>query len=123
MIQCDDNTRAVVKDYFGKDVEVLAIRGMSEIPEDIEKRDIMAIFFERNLLGSPKTRPILNELRESLPETKLIGLSSYLTLALAKATEGPEDLTNFLTQPVSPEDLAGIFEGEQVPSVANAYKD
>ena len=50
-------------------------------------------------------------------------LSSYLTLALAKATEGPEDLTNFLTQPVSPEDLAGIFENEQAPSVANAYKD
>ena len=124
LIQSDPATRKTVAKYFGKGTQVLAVDEVSEIPDEIEDKKLLAIFFERNLLGNPMAGAILSELKSSLPDTQFVGISSYLTLALAKAADEQSDFANFLTQPVREEDLSQVFEGGDLnENQAIAYTD
>jgi hypothetical protein len=113
LIHADERTDGIVRDYFGQGFEIVTIKNIDEFPKGLEGRRLHAIFFERNLLSNPKARTVLQEIKEHIPQAHLVGLSSYLTLALAKATEAEEDFATFLTQPVSPEDLAKVFESPE----------
>jgi hypothetical protein len=117
MIQSDGKTQAVIREYFGKSAKVLNVGSVEEIPEGVEKDKLVAIFFERNLLSNEQAQVILQELQSSLPKTRFVGVSNYLTLALAKAADVEEDFATFLTQPITEEDLAAIFsEGQDAPN-------
>ena len=109
MIQSDSKTQEVVREYFGESAKVLTVDSMTEIPESLEKDKLVGIFFERNLLSNEQARDILRDLQVGMPNTRFVGVSSYLTLALAKAADTEENFANFLTQPVTVEDLAVIF--------------
>lgn len=113
LIHADERTDGIVRDYFGPGYEILTIKNIDEFPKGLEGRRLHAIFFERNLLSNSKARTVLQEIKAHIPQAHLVGLSSYLTLALAKATEAEEDFATFLTQPVSPEDLAKVFESPE----------
>lgn len=109
MIQSDAKTQRVVRDYFGKSAKVISVDTVTEIPEAVEKDKLVGIFFERNLLSNEQARAILEDLQATLPKTRLVGVSNYLTLALAQAAEVREDFATFMTQPITSEDLAQIF--------------
>lgn len=109
MIQSDARTQAVVRDYFKGRAKVISVDAVAEIPEGIEKEKLVGIFFERNLLSNEAAREILKEMQANLPGTRLVGVSNYLTLALAKAADVEDNFATFLTQPVSAADLTGIF--------------
>jgi hypothetical protein len=109
MIQSDTKTQEAVREYFGESAKVLPVDSMAEIPESLEKDRLVGIFFERNLLSNEQARLILQDLQVGLPHTRFVGVSSYLTLALAKAADLEDDFATFLTQPVTSEDLAIIF--------------
>jgi hypothetical protein len=113
MIQSDVKTQGVVRDYFGKSAKVLSVDTVTEIPEGIEKDKLVSIFFERNLLSNEQARAILEELQAAMPKTRFVGVSNYLTLALAQAAEVQEDFATFMTQPVTAEDLSAIFSPEE----------
>jgi hypothetical protein len=109
MIQSDPKTQEVVREYFGESARVLPVDSMAEIPETLDRGKLVGIFFERNLLSNEQARLILQDLQAGLPQTRFVGVSSYLTLALAKAADLEDDFATYLTQPVTGEDLAVIF--------------
>jgi hypothetical protein len=113
MIQSDAKTQAVVREYFGKSARVVSVDTVTEIPEGIEKDKLVGIFFERNLLSNEQARTILEELQSGLPKTRFVGVSNYLTLALAQAAEVREDFATFMTQPVTAQDLSAVFSPDQ----------
>lgn len=123
MLQTSEQVNQVVKAYFGKGVETIELKNTESLPEDLEQRKILAVFFERNLLAQEKIRSVLVTMQEHLPETRFIGLSNYLTLALAKATDADGDFETFLTQPLSLEDLEKTFSGKLKGKTASGGKD
>jgi hypothetical protein len=113
MIQSDAKTQGAVRDYFGKSARVLSVDKVTEIPEGIEKDKLVGIFFERNLLSNEQARSILEELQSGMPKTRFVGVSNYVTLALAQAAEVREDFVTFMTQPVTVADLSAIFSPDE----------
>lgn len=123
MLQTSEQVKQVVTDYFGTGVEIIELNNAENLPEDLEQREILAVFFERNLLAQEKIRSVLATMQEHLPDTRFIGLSNYLTLALARATESDGDFETFLTQPLSREDLEKTFSGKLKGKRASGGKD
>ncbi len=109
LLQADDNTRRSAAEYFGSEVELLEAAGLAEVAGAFESRQVVAVLFDRAQLGQPDFRGTLEILAQSHPETRMIGLSSYLTLALADSLPQREDFATFLTRPLSAEALAGVF--------------
>ncbi|HKX11775.1 MAG TPA: hypothetical protein VJP40_01390 [bacterium] len=109
LLQADDNTRRSAAEYFGPEVELLEAAELDELAEAFESHQVLAVLFDRAQLGQPDFRGTLEILAQSHPETRMIGLSSYLTLALADSLPQREDFATFLTRPLSAESLAGAF--------------
>ena len=123
MLQTGEGVQKVVGDYFGSGAEVIPLKDLNHLPADLEEREILAVFFERNLLAKDPVRQVLQEMKDHLPKTRFIGLSNYLTLALARATDGEAEFATFLTQPVSVADLQKAFSSESPVQSASAGKD
>jgi len=109
LIQPDAETHKVVRDYFGKGVEVISLDGVEEISEIEGEREVRAILFERTLLGDPRVKNTLEALKSELPRTRFLGLSNYVTLALARSVPGTEDFATFLTRPITADNLNDVF--------------
>jgi hypothetical protein len=112
LIQPDEGTRRVVQEYFGETTTLLEVQQVQDIDIELRNHKAVAILFDRMLLGQDETRGILAGIAQSFPETRMIGLSSYLTLAFSQSLPSVEDFATFLTKPVSKEALAETFEGK-----------
>jgi hypothetical protein len=111
VMQADENTRRSAVEYFGDEVEILDVESLPELALAFESYQVLAFLFDRAQLGQTDFRGTLEILAQAHPETKMIGLSSYLTLALADALPQREDFATFLTRPLSAEALASAIDG------------
>ncbi len=108
LVTPDENTRQTVQNFFGEDVKILETDSVEDL-EEVEAEDCMAIFFDRTLLGDEKSRPQLEEFFQKSPKTKMIGISSYLTLAFAESMPKGEDFATLLTRPLTSQALGSLF--------------
>ncbi len=123
MLQTGAEVQKVVEDFFGAGVEVISLNDFEALPNDIEEREILSVFFERNLLGNDEARAALKEMQVHMPKTRFVGLSNYLTLALARATDSEADFATFLTQPIAASDLETVFSSQVRGQSAIGGKD
>jgi hypothetical protein len=118
LIAAEEGTRRAVQDYFGVRVTLIEVEGVQHLDKHFEARRVLAVIFDRALLGQDAVRETLESLSRAQPETRCIGLSSYLTLAFAESMPQREDFATFLTRPLSAAALAGIFPSEQRPAIS-----
>ena len=118
LIAPEENTRRAVQEYFGPKVTVIEVEGVQHLERHFEGRKILAVVFDRALLGQELARSTLEPLSRDHAETRWIGLSSYLTLAFAESMPQREDFATFLTRPLQPVALAGLFTGEPEPAIS-----
>ena len=118
MIAADEATRRAVQDYFGVGVTLIGVEGVQHLDRHFEDRRVLAVVFDRALLGQDFARETLEPLSRAHAETRWIGLSSYLTLAFAESMPQREDFATFLTRPLAAEALAGIFSAERPPAIS-----
>jgi len=120
LIAAEAGTRRAVQDYFGTQVDVVEIDGIETLGDALQKGRTLSVIFERTLLAQDSVREILASLSRSYPETRWVGLSSYLTLAFAQSMPEREDFATFLTRPLSVEALAGLFSKGEAESAISA---
>lgn len=118
LIAPEENTRRAVQEYFGPKVTVIEVEGVQHLERHFEGRRVLAVVFDRALLGQEPARTILEPLSQDHAETRWIGLSSYLTLAFAESMPQREDFATFLTRPLQPAALAGLFVGEPEAAIS-----
>ncbi|KAB2840743.1 hypothetical protein F9K50_05250 [bacterium] len=109
LIAAEEGTRRAVQEYFGPRVTVIEVEGVQHLDRHFEGRRILAVIFDRALLGQEAARETLEPLSRAQGETRWIGLSSYLTLAFAESMPQREDFATFLTRPLSAASLEGVF--------------
>lgn len=109
LIAAEEGTRRAVQDYFGPRVTVIEVEGVQHLERHFEGRRILAVIFDRALLGQEAARETLEPLSRAQGGTRWIGLSSYLTLAFAESMPQREDFATFLTRPLNAAALAGVF--------------
>ncbi|MCC6273429.1 MAG: hypothetical protein IT572_08175 [Deltaproteobacteria bacterium] len=120
LIAAEEGTRRAVQDYFGPRVTVIEVEGVQHLERHFEGRRILAVVFDRALLGQEAAREALEPLSRTQGGTRWIGLSSYLTLAFAEAMPQREDFATFLTRPLSAGALAGVFGAEPEAAISAA---
>ena len=109
LMQADENTRRSAAEYFGSEVDILETSALTEVAAAFDSHQVLAVLFDRAQLGQTDFRGTLEILAQSHPETRMIGLSSYLTLALTDSLPQREDFATFLTRPLNAEALANVF--------------
>ncbi|HCU23992.1 MAG TPA: hypothetical protein DF383_03165 [Deltaproteobacteria bacterium] len=109
LIQPEEATRRVAQEYFGGDTKLIELESAAPLKLESAGRRVLAVIFDRALLGNPEAREIFEALNQDSPQTRLIGLSSYLTLAFAQSMPERSDLATLLTRPLSSEALAALF--------------
>ncbi len=120
LIAPEEGTRRAVSDYFGTEVEILEIAGVEGLETALKEGRAVAAIFERALLAQDSVRGTLETLSRANPETRWVGLSSYLTLAFAQSMPEHEEFATFLTRPLSVEALAGIFSKDEAAAAISA---
>lgn len=118
LMQADENTRRSAIEYFGSEVEILEVETLGDVAAAFDSHQVLAMLFDRGQLGQADFRGTLEILAQSHPETRMIGLSSYLTLALADSLPQREDFATFLTRPLSAQSLAEVFGGSQRQAIS-----
>lgn len=108
LIAPDENIRQVVQNFFGEDAKILETDSVEDL-EEVEAEDCMAIFFDRTLLGDENSRPRLEQFSKNSPKTKMVGISSYLTLAFAESMPKGDDFATLLTRPLTSRALGSLF--------------
>ena len=110
LIQADPDTHQAVAEYFGAGVPRLEVQSAAEAMERLAGQIPQAVFFDRLLLGQEDSRAALQGLASAFPAAKLVGLSSYLTLAFSQSMPtGAVDFATFLTKPLQRQNLLEIF--------------
>lgn len=110
LIQADNETREAVKEYFQEKSPLVEVSEVQQIAEKLQGLSPRAIFFDRMLLGQEASRAVLEELAQDHPGVRMVGLSSYLTLAFSQSLPGPSsDFATFLTKPISQQGLQELF--------------
>lgn len=110
LIQPDSEVKSAVENYFGKETRIISLGEVQALAETVNDKEVHGVFFDRSLLGNPAERKILEETSVSHPGIKFVGLSNYLTLALAQSVSNPGNFSTFLTKPLNAENLAGVFQ-------------
>jgi hypothetical protein len=105
LVRQDAATQQAVRKYFGNSAEILRKEELSEVEEILEDREVTAVFFDRTLVGEAADREWLERLSARHPETAMVGLSNYLTLAIAEAVPSEDDWLTFLTKPLTETNL------------------
>ena len=118
LIAAEEATRRAVQEHFGVGVTLIEVEGVQHLDRHFEARRVLAVIFDRALLGQEAVRETLESLSRAQSETRYIGLSSYLTLAFAESMPQREDFATFLTRPLDAAALAGIFPAEQRPAIS-----
>jgi len=109
LIKQDDATAEAVRAHYSERAEILRCSELAEIASCLEGRNILAIFFDRTLLGDAVSREILELIAGEFPETAMVGLSSYLTLAVSEAVPQNNEWAYFLTKPLSSDHLGELL--------------
>ncbi len=120
LIAAEEGTRRAVQEYFGPRVTVIEVEGVQHLDRHFEGRRILAVIFDRALLGQEAARETLEPLSRVQGETRWIGLSSYLTLAFAESMPQREDFATFLTRPLSAASLEGVFGAGPAAAISAA---
>lgn len=110
LLQLDQETQETVQNYFGKKTSLISVDQVEEIDPLVKNKKVPGIIFDRALLSDAKNREALEGIRQGSPKTKLVGISSYLTLAFTQSMPQQEDFATFLSKPLTTENLAGVFE-------------
>ncbi|HKY63950.1 MAG TPA: hypothetical protein VJR29_11065 [bacterium] len=118
LLQADENTRRSAAEHFGPEVKILEASELADLEVAFDTHQVLALFFDRAQLGQPEFRGTLEILAQAHPETRMIGLSSYLTLALADSLPQREDFATFLTRPLSAQALAEAFGGAKRQAIS-----
>ncbi|HEX5035142.1 MAG TPA: hypothetical protein VFW62_11745 [bacterium] len=118
LLQADENTRRSAAEHFGPEVKILEAAELAEVAAAFDSHQVLALFFDRAHLGQAEFRGTLEILAQAHPQTRMIGLSSYLTLALADSLPQREDFATFLTRPLSAQALAEAFGGAKRQAIS-----
>ncbi len=110
LINPDEATRQTVREYFGEKVPSAEVGSVQELRVRFQNQKVLAVIFDRSLLGNPVDREEMENLNRDHPQTPLIGLSSYLTLAFSESIPQSIDFVHFLTKPLTVEDLGSILD-------------
>jgi DNA-binding NtrC family response regulator len=113
LLGTDSEVRESVRDYFGGETPLLEVETFAEIPATAEAKNVAAVFFDRAWLAEPEARQALLRLSGRLPQRPMVGISSYLTLSVARAAPDGSEFAAFLTKPLSPDALAGVLSDKK----------
>lgn len=112
LIQADAETRQAILDYFGPEVPYVMVETWEQGLEQLSGRVPQAVFFDRLLLAQEEARQAIQTFAAQNPTTRLVGLSSYLTLAFSQSMPaGVGEFATFLTKPLQKQGLDELFEG------------
>lgn len=118
LIRQDEATAQVVHDYFGQDVEILHMDRFQGLEDLLEGRTVVAVFFDRTMMGNESDREALRLLSGAFPQTSIVGLSSYLTLAITEAVPPQDEGFTFLTKPLTEKSLVEILSGRNEAAIS-----
>ncbi len=108
LIRQDEETLQSAHAHFGEELEILDVAELNGLEEILSTRPVLSILFDRTLLGQDEDRDLLEGLSEKFPNTAMVGLSSYLTLAFSEAIPQNNDWATFLTKPLTAENLSDL---------------
>ncbi|MFO1464724.1 MAG: hypothetical protein U1F66_13225 [bacterium] len=123
LVAPEEATRLAAGQHFGPEVELVELDSVEQLPAAFAGRKVLAALFDRALLAQDSVRELLARQSREHPETRWVGLSSYLTLAFAQTMPEREEFATFLTRPLSAEALASAFEPAAEPISAAGRTD